>query len=327
MNVNAREIEFLDLGPKDNSLLKEVLTGLSKSQKMIHPKFLYDKKGSEIFERICCVRDYYPTRTEKNILSSHAKEMAALIGPRALIIEPGAGAGEKVRSLLPELEAPVGYVPVEISREILLRMTAELHEEFPSLPVVPVCADFTQDFEFPLTVGQASADKKVIFFPGSTIGNLAPEEAVSFLKKCSRMVGPGGGLLIGVDVKKEKEIFEKAYDDSEGITAEFNLNLLARLNREADATFNLDNFKHKAVYNEELGRVEMHLVSLASQLVKVNQTIFRFREGESIHTESSYKYSTAEFSELAAKARFELKQCWMDEEKLFCVYYFEREDV
>jgi dimethylhistidine N-methyltransferase len=316
-------VEFLDYGVKSHSFLKEILTGLSCGQKMIHPKFLYDKRGSEIFEEICKVPEYYPTRAETEILTTHASEMAELIGEDALIIEPGSGSGEKVRYLLRELMNPKGFVPIEISREILLRMTEELHEEFPGLKVTPVCADFTADIELPLTVDSVSG-KKVVFFPGSTIGNLNPDEAISFLKKYGHMVGEGGGLLIGVDLKKDKHIFELAYDDPQGVTAAFNMNLLERINREADASFDLENFEHEARYNEHKGRVEMHLVSKVPQLVRVNQTVFRFLEGETIHTESSYKYSVEEFCELAAKARFAIKQCWKDSRKMFCVYYFEK---
>jgi len=317
-------VEFIDFAPRTHSLLKEVLTGLSKGQKSIHPKYLYDKKGSEIFERICKLPEYYPTRSENEILIHSAEEMASLIGENALLIEPGSGSGEKVRHLLKVLKNPAGYVPIEISREILLRMTEELHEEFPEVKVLPVCADFTQDIELPLTV-DSHPGKKVIFFPGSTIGNLNPDEAIQFLKKYGDMVGEGGGLLIGVDLKKDKETFELAYDDPQGVTAAFNLNLLDRLNREANATFETQNFEHEAIYNEKLGRVEMHLKSKISQLVRVNQTIFRFHEGETIHTESSYKYSVEEFAELCAKAKFKIKKSWKDSQNLFCVYFFEWE--
>lgn len=316
-------VEFIDHGVKTQSFLKEILTGLSKGQKMIHPKFLYDKKGSEIFEQICKLPEYYPTRAETEILQANAVDMADYIGEDALIIEPGSGSGEKVRYLLRELVHPRGYVPIEISREILLRMTSEMHEEFPDLKVTPVCADFTQDLELPVTVENVPG-KKVIFFPGSTIGNLSPDEALHFLKNYGKMIGEGGGLLIGVDLKKDKETFEQAYDDAQGVTAAFNLNLLERINREAEGAFPVENFRHEARYNEKLGRVEMHLVSNIAQLVRVHQTVFRFLEGETIHTESSYKYSVEEFSELCAKARFSLKQCWKDSNKLFCVYYFEK---
>lgn len=321
MNVDVSEVLLLDLANDNNNLLKEVLTGLSKSQKTIHPKYLYDKKGSEIFEKICHVPDYYPTRAEKNILKKYAKEMAEIIGPEALVIEPGSGSGEKVRDLLHALEKPTGYVPLEIAKDILLRMTGELISEFPDLDIHPICADFTQDIELPDLVLNKT-EKRVVFFPGSTIGNLHPDEAIHFLKKFRKMMGDDGGLLIGVDLKKDKEVFHRAYNDSLGVTAEFNLNLLNRINREADATFETDNFVHEAFYNEEKSRVEMHLRSKISQIVRVNHSIFRFREGETIHTENSYKYSVEEFCELCARARFKIQKVWKDDENLFCVYYF-----
>ncbi len=313
-----------DYEPSANHILKEVLVGLSKSQKSLPPKLLYDQRGSELFEDICRLPEYYPTRTEHEILRTRAPEMAEFIGPNALIIEPGSGSGEKIRHLLKELPAPTGYVPVEISREILLRMTEELHDEFPDLTVLPVCADFTQELELPLSV-DAQVGKKIVFFPGSTIGNLSPAEALAFLRKFGKLVGTGGGLLIGVDLKKDPETFRLAYDDPAGVTATFNLNLLERLNREAAAAFDLQNFQHTAFYNEAEGRVEMHLVSSVDQLVRVNQTVFRFKEGETIHTENSYKYTTDEFCELGAKAKFKIKKFWTDAAELFCVYYFVRE--
>ncbi len=322
--IENAKVELVDLEPKSTSLLKEVLTGLSRSQKTLPPKLLYDKRGSEIFEKICLLKEYYPTRAESEILKTYAGDISRMIGPDALIIEPGSGAGDKIRFLLPHLIEPKGYVPIEISKEILLRMTEELHTEFPFLNVLPVCADFSQEIELPLTVDRVPG-KKVIFFPGSTIGNFNPQEAVVFLRKFGRMIGEGGGMLIGVDLKKDPEVFKQAYDDPHGVTAEFNMNLLERLNREAEAGFDLQNFAHEAFYNEKLSRVEMHLVSRIPQLVRVHESVFRFKEGESIHTESSYKYSVEEFSELCAKAKFKIKKYWKDSQNLFCVYYFERE--
>jgi dimethylhistidine N-methyltransferase len=199
----------------------------------------------------------------------------------------------------------------------------ELSYEFTDLRLFPVCADFTQDIDLPLTV-ESQRGNKVIFFPGSTIGNLHPHEATIFLKKLSKLVGTNGQLLIGVDLKKDPTILESAYNDSSGVTASFNLNLLTRLNREANANFQLNNFQHEAIYNQKLGRVEMHLRSKIPQLVRVNRTIFRFREGETIHTECSYKYTVEEFCEFAAKARFVIKKFWLDEKNQFAVYYFSR---
>lgn len=324
MIENAKLDFILDMEPSTPTILREVLTGLSKSQKALPPKLLYDKRGSEIFEKICLLKEYYPTRAESEILKTFSGDISRMVGPDALIIEPGSGAGDKIRYLLPHLIEPVGYVPIEISRDILLRMTEELHTEYPLLKVLPVCADFSQDIELPLTV-DSTPGKKVIFFPGSTIGNFNPQDAINFLKKFGRMIGEGGGLIIGVDLKKDPEVFKLAYDDPHGVTAEFNLNLLERLNRETHASFDLSNFSHEAFYNEKLGRVEMHLVSRVPQLIKVHESVFRFKEGETIHTESSYKYSVEEFSELCAKAKFKIKKFWKDSQSLFCVYYFERE--
>ena len=317
------DVQFYDFEPRSSSVLKEVLAGLSLSQKMISPKFLYDKKGSEIFEEICTLEEYYPTRAEEEILETFSGEMSRYIGPEAMIIEPGSGAGEKIRTLLPKLKRPRAYVPIEISKEILLRMTDEIHDEFPNLKVLPVCMDFTGELELPITADRKG--KKVVFFPGSTIGNFAPDEAVGLLKKFSGLVGKGGGLLIGADLKKDPKILSRAYDDSKGVTAAFNLNLLERFNREISAEFDMKNFAHEARYNAELGRVEMHLVSKLPQFVRVNETVFRFKEGETIHTESSYKYTEDEFKALCGKARFKFCQSWTDVKGQFCVYYFEKD--
>lgn len=303
-------------------LLTEVLVGLSQRQKSLPTKLLYDKRGSEIFEKICELDEYYPTRAEKEILSDHGTEIASLMGENALIVEPGSGSGEKFRLLMRFLKSPAGYVPVEISREILLRMTGELCEEFPFLDVFPVPADFTTEVKLP--VRPPVFAKTVVFFPGSTIGNFNPPEAVEFLRHYMKIAGPGSGLLIGADLKKDPDLLLKAYDDSNGVTAAFNLNLLRRLNRELDAAFDLNHFFHRAVYNHGQGRVEMHLVSKISQLVRVNQTVFRFSEGESIHTENSYKYSVEDFTELLSQARLSLRKNWQDKKGQFSVYYFER---
>lgn len=321
-NMNKNEsVSYFDHAPTSISILKEVLAGLSKSQKSLPPKLLYDKRGSEIFEKICLLKEYYPTRAETEILKTFSSEIAQMIGQDSLIVEPGSGAGDKIRYLLPHLIHPKAYVPIEISKDILLRMTDELHHEFPQLKVVPVCADFNQELDLPISLNSNNI-KRVVFFPGSTIGNLEPLEALHFLKKIGKLVGPGGGLVIGVDLKKDPEIFKMAYDDPHGVTSDFNLNLLERLNREVAADFDINNFTHEAVYDEGQGKIEMHLVSKISQLVRVNQTVFRFQQGETIHTESSYKYSVEEFVELCAKARFSIKKCWKDSQNLFCVYYF-----
>lgn len=320
--MDTEEKIYLDHGPRAHNVLTEVIMGLSLAQKTLPAKLLYDKRGSEIFEAICLLPSYYPTRTERKILEDNAQEMVSLMGEGCLIIEPGSGSAEKVRILLRAMMTTPRYVPIEISREILLRTCGELIEEFPGLGLSPVCADFTRDLTLPLTVS-SQPGKKVIFFPGSTIGNLDRDEAREFLRRAGKLVGKGGGLLIGVDRKKDPEILRQAYNDPEGVTAAFNLNLLERLNREIDAAFVIENFRHEAIYNEVDGRIEMHLESLLPQLVRVNQTVFRFRQGETIHTENSYKYSIEEFVGVGEKAGLSFVRSWEDSEGLFTVYYFE----
>lgn len=310
---------YLDLAPGVQEMKKQVWAGLARPRKTIHPKFLYDQRGSELFERICRVPAYYPTRAELEILLAHAGDIGRLAGEGVVLIEPGAGACTKVRVLLPSLNSPAAYVPVEISREMLVASAASLQKDFPDLRIVPICADYTSQWDLPLIDGES----RLIFFPGSTIGNMDPVEAAAFLRSLHRIAGPGGKLLIGVDKKKNRKILNLAYDDPEGVTAAFNLNLLTRLNRELGAQFDLDTFRHRAFYNEEKGRVEMHLVSQRDQLVPVGERVFSFRQGESIHTESSYKYSVPEFTRLAFGAGFELKTYWTDSRGLFAVYFFE----
>lgn len=322
MNESSEALPSWPQGPAPH-LLTEVLTGLSHRQKWLPAKFLYDKRGSEIFEQICELPEYYPTRAERQILTQYGSEIAELVGPDAILIEPGSGSGEKMRLLLRGGLRPRAFVPIEISREILERQTREFGEEFPALQVHPIWGDFTTEVELPASLARLP-HRRVIFFPGSTIGNFSKEEAIDFLRRYGKLAGPEGGFLIGADLKKDHARLVEAYDDRAGVTAAFNLNLLTRLNREADASFDVDNFFHRAVYNADLGRVEMHLVSKVPQLVRVNQTVFRFMEGETIHTESSYKYTVEEFAELGAKARLTLKRTWTDPERLFCVYYFER---
>lgn len=303
----------------------EILEGLSQAQKMIPPKYLYDKKGSEIFEEICELPEYYPTRSELEILTTNAREMAALIGKDALIIEPGCGNGKKVRSLLKQLKSPRGYIPLEISSEMLEKVSEEIQDEFPELEVTPVCDDFTRDDLELEVLKEFSSNRRVIFFPGSTIGNLLPKDAIKLLKKFSSWIGDNGGILIGVDLKKDHRTLELAYDDPKGVTANFNLNLLDRLNEEFGASFETQNFAHEAFYNEALGRVEMHLKSKVPQQVSMGDTVINFKSGETIHTENSYKYTVDEFCDLATRAQLFLKSYWKDCRNLFCVYYFEKD--
>jgi dimethylhistidine N-methyltransferase len=297
----------------------DVLTGLGGSPKSLPCKYFYDAAGAELFDRICDVDAYYPTRTEIGILRRHAREMAWLIGPRARLVELGSGSSTKTRILLDELPDLEAYVPVDISPEYLARATRELAVDYPGLPVTPVVADYTEPFDLPK--GDRGA-RTVAFFPGSTIGNLEPDQARDFLRVVAGLCERGGGLLIGVDLKKEAQMLEAAYDDDDGVTAAFNLNLLTRINRELDGTFDLTAFRHRAFYDEAEGRIEMQLVSLRRQAVRVGASVFRFDEGEPITTEYSYKYDPGEFAELARSAGFTCVRIWTDDRRLFSVQYF-----
>ncbi len=317
--------EDQDREMKSGNFVKEVLAGLSQAQKKIDSKYLYDNRGSWIFEKICDLPEYYPNRAEREILQTNSLQMSRLIGSGAVLVEPGSGSAQKVRVLLKRLHSPAAYLPIEISKDVLMKTTTKLREEFPSLKIMPLCGDFSFDINMPPEL-EKFRGKKVVFFPGSTIGNFLPDDAVAFLKRLSKILGPQGGLLIGADLKKDPQMMVSAYNDEQGITAAFNLNLLDRLNRELHATFDKTKFIHHAIYNEKMGRIEMHLMSTADQLIRVSQTVFRFRPGETIHTESSYKYTAQEFRDLCQKAKFGLRKIWMDKRKLFCMYYFEKED-
>jgi dimethylhistidine N-methyltransferase len=313
----AAELELHDFGPARERLLADALAGLLARRKTLPCKYFYDERGSALFERICCLDEYYPTRTELGILRARAGAMAATLGPDCLVVEYGSGSGIKTQLLLDHLERPVAYVPVDISREHLLRSAAALAARHPALPVLPVCADFTLPFELPRP--PRAPRRRAAYFPGSTIGNFAPAEARKFLTQVAELCGPGGALLIGVDLKKPRAILERAYDDALGVTAEFNLNLLRRLNRELGADFALEQFDHRALWNEGEGRIEMHLVSRRRQEVKLDGHRVRFEPGETIHTENSYKYDLPDFRTLARSAGFEVERVWVDGAALFSV--------
>ena len=312
----ALPLELCDLAPARASFLADVLAGLAGPRKTLPCKYLYDEAGSALFERICELDEYYPTRTELGILRRHAGAMAAALGPRCLLVEYGSGSSTKTRLLLERLEDPAGYVPVDISREHLLRAAGALSARHPRLRVLPVCADFTHPFELPPVPGTL---RRAAYFPGSTIGNFAPAEARKFLAQVAEQCGPGGMLLIGVDLRKSRAVLEPAYDDAQGVTAEFNRNLLRRINRELGASFDVASFDHRAFWNSAEGRVEMHLVSRREQTVRVGGRSVRFARGESIHTESSHKYELGEFAALARSAGFEVLRVWTDEARLFSV--------
>jgi dimethylhistidine N-methyltransferase len=313
-------IAFYDLAPGEESFRDAVFAGLSRANKRIPCKFFYDARGSALFEEICRLPEYYLTRTEIAILEDSSADIAAHMGPHCRLIEFGSGASHKVRILLQALDRPAAYVPVDISREHLRDAAIGLAEDFPSVPVIAVCADYTRPFRLPPLPG--AGGKRVGFFPGSTIGNFEPDAAVAFLGNYARILGSGGEMLIGVDLKKDVEILEAAYNDRAGVTAAFNLNLLERINRELDGDLDLDGFEHVAFYNETAGRVEIYIRSLADQPARIAGTRFDFAADELIHTEYSYKYSVGEFRELAAEAGFRPVDTWTDPAELFSVHYF-----
>jgi dimethylhistidine N-methyltransferase len=312
------ELEAPPTEPRD-AFVADLVTGLSQRQKEIPCKWLYDARGSHLFERICELPEYYPTRTELGIMEAHVRAMAALVGPQCALVEYGAGSGLKTRLLLQHLERPAAYVPVDISPAALADASARLARAFPDLPLRPVCGDFTLPMALPLD--DLAARRRAVFFPGSTIGNFHKPEMVAFLAMVARQCGPGGGLLIGVDLRKERAILEAAYDDARGVTAAFDLNLLVRANREVGADFRLDRWRHEARWDERAGRVEMHLVATAPQRVHVGGQVFPVAQGESIWTESSYKYGLREFAALAALAGWSCERVWTDRRAWFSVQW------
>jgi dimethylhistidine N-methyltransferase len=292
---------------------------LRGAQKTLPCKYFYDEIGSELFERITRLPEYYLTRTEWAIMERHASEMADLLGGGCLLIEYGSGSSSKTRLLLDHLSEPAGYVPVDVSGEQLCRSAQALASDYPQVEVLPLRADFTRRLRLPAT--RKPATRRVAYFPGSTIGNFTPPEAIALLRRTARLCGPGGGLLLGADLIKDPRIIEAAYNDAQGVTAAFNLNLLARINRELGGDFHLDQFAHRAFYDGTLGRIEMHLVSRSAQSVHVGKETFYFEAGESIHTENSHKYSLAGLRDLAEAGGFETKRIWSDDSRLFSVHY------
>jgi L-histidine N-alpha-methyltransferase len=298
---------------------RDVIRGLSGSRKVIPCKYLYDERGSVLFDEICELEEYYLTRTELSILHAHVDEMAAVLGEDCELIELGSGSGLKTRLLLGHLRAPRAYLPIDISSAPLSTSAAELTARFPGLEIIPVCADFTGPVSLPET-GSPRA-RRVVYFPGSTIGNFRPRAALHLLSSIAQLVGEGGGLLIGFDLDKDESIVWPAYNDKRGISAAFNLNLLARINRELGADFDLGAFVHRADYERARERVVMHLVSLEDQIVQVDGQEFSFQDGEMIHTEDSYKYSLEHFGRLTSRAGFALDRQWFDDKGFFCIQY------
>lgn len=313
----AATLQLHELQPSTDQARVEILTGLRARPKRLSPKFFYDERGSALFDAICDQPEYYPTRTELEIMQSHAPDMAAAVGGNVMVVELGSGSSVKIRLLLDALHAPNAYVPVDISREHLANAAARIHAAYPALEVLPVCADFTRPFSLPAPAHRPT--RITVYFPGSTIGNFEPMAAQRLLLGIRTRMGAGGALLIGVDMKKDHAVLNAAYNDAAGITAAFNRNMLAHVNRLAEAEFEPDSFDHRAFYNPQAGRVEMHLVSRRAQQVGVGGETIGFAEGESIHTESSYKYSLEEFAALAGRAGFAVERTWTDAAELFSV--------
>jgi len=316
---HSGRIEVLDIAPRNGDFRKEVIAGLSRTLKELPCKYFYDERGSRLFDRICELPEYYLTRIESAIMEGHGIQMAKLCGPFTALIELGSGSSVKTRILLDHLVDPVAYVPIDIARDHLLTAAMVLQDAYPALRVLPVCADYTRHLALPAL--PEDVQRRVIYFPGSTIGNLDPHEARQFLARLAEIAGAGGGLIIGIALKCERRKLERAYNDSAGVTAAFNFNILVRINSELDGDFDLTGFRHRATYNEREGRIEMHLESLEDQLVTIGEREFRVARGETIRTECSYKYHLEEFEQMAFEAGFVVEKVWPDPDGCFAVVF------
>ena len=330
--AQTNEIQFTDNKPQLASFADEVINGLKQSPRRIPPKYFYDKRGSHIFDDICETDEYYVTRTEIDLLKKHCTEISSLIGSDCQLFEPGSGSSEKVRFLLDAIK-PQTYLPMDISRDYLVQVAQGLADDYPWLDVHAACIDYTAPIDISFAennhpcqqTNTGNIKRKIAFFPGSSIGNFEKDQASQFLDNIAKMLGHNGGLLIGVDLKKDPSTLHAAYNDEEGATAEFNLNLLTRINRELGANFSTNDFSHHAFYNENKGRIEMHLVSDRQQTIFIGTEEFHFKKGDAIHTENSYKYHINEFQKLAALSGFQSKRVWTDDNELFSLHYFEHE--
>ncbi|MDR9418058.1 L-histidine N(alpha)-methyltransferase [Gracilimonas sp.] len=313
-------IAVLEGVKKKSQFYNDVIEGLQKSQKTIPSKYFYDKWGSELFEKICELDEYYLTRTELSIMKQNIDEIARKLGSDIQLVELGSGSSLKTRMLLNNLPNIHSYVPVDISDDFLADVADELQAEYPELNIIPVAADYTRPFELPVKESQT---RRIAYYPGSTIGNFTKEEAGRFIALIADLIEDEGGLLIGFDLLKDEETLIAAYDDKQGVTAEFNKNILRRINNELEADFDLDAFEHKAVFNEEKSRIEMHLVSITDQTVEILNSAIHFEKGETIHTENSHKYSLASFRKLT-KGHFHPVKTWMDKDEMFAVQFLEK---
>jgi dimethylhistidine N-methyltransferase len=317
MNVHAAALAKAPrFDDQTSAFARDVIDGLSQQSKRLSPKYFYDAAGSELFEQITLLPEYYPTRTELGILSDRGAEICKIVGEGAALVEFGAGSTTKVRLLLDQCDFGA-YVPVDISGDFLNAQARALSKDFPTLEVYPVTADFTAAFALPAAV---KAMPKVGFFPGSTLGNFEPHEACGFLRSARKILGEGAQMIIGVDLEKDERVLYDAYNDAAGVTARFNLNVLVRINQELGGSFDLSTFTHRAIYNRERHRIEMHLISRKAQTLRILGRSFSFRSGESIHTESSYKYSLDRFTALARGSGWTPKASWTDADAMFSVH-------
>jgi dimethylhistidine N-methyltransferase len=308
-----------DLAPETSRMREDVLEGLRQNPKCIPSHYLYDDRGARLFEQICELDEYYLTRTENAIMAEYADDIRRSIGPRAVLIEPGSGAGDKALVLLSRMHKPAAYVPIDVACEQLAQVAADVNETFPHIEVLPVCADFTQNHDLPLD--GISGDRRIVFFPGSTIGNFAPRAACELLRQLAELAGPDGGILVGVDLKKDRKILEPAYDDARGVSADFAKNILVRLNRELDADFKLEQFGYEAPYHECHGRIEMALISRCPQVAHIDGVGVMFQTDERVRTEYSYKYDPEQFAALARQAGLVVVNVWTDPCRLFSLQY------
>ena len=320
--MNDQQLPFENT-PADQAFLQDVIAGLSQRKKQLQCKYFYDERGSKLFDEICTLDEYYLTRTEQQIMESYARQMADQLGEQIMLVEFGSGSSTKTRILLDTLVDPVAYVPVDISEDHLFKTAAQLRTVYPAIEILPVVADFTRSFQLPSC--RQPFSHAAVFFPGSTIGNFTPDAAVAMMQRIADILGPQGGLLIGIDLQKDPAIIHAAYNDARGVTDQFNLNVLHRVNRELGANFNVDQFVHHAVYNPQAHRVEIFVVSCCQQTVTVGDRQFQFQSQEPIFTEYSHKYTIHGFEELAAQARFSLHKYWTDARRYFAVLHLVRE--
>ena len=303
------------------TMLEEVIEGLRKDQKTLPSKYFYDQRGSQLFEEITELDEYYPTRTEMSIMQNNMPDIIRTLGSDIILAELGSGSSKKTRLLLDHLSCITSYVPIEISEQYLAKVVQNLTQEYPDLQIDPVCTDYTVPFQLPAI--SKPYNNIVLFYPGSTIGNFQPSKAKAFLRNLSTLLDPGDGMLVGVDLKKDISVLEAAYNDRQGVTAQFNKNILRHINRKLDGNFDSGYFKHHAFYNEDEGRIEMHLIANTDHKVVVSGEKFHFEKGESIHTENSYKYNITEFENLVNQW-FSVKKIWTDANDYFSIQYLQK---